>query len=109
MSHRNPVLLSAALLGLACFAAFAGEPPPPRIEPFVETANGVEIRDPYRWMEQGGGEFDGWTRAEAAHARSTLDAIANREILRARIAGLDDPGSGVEALQARNGRWLYRQ
>lgn len=103
-------VLLPAVLGAVARIAIAGEPRHPRPELVVETVNGVEIRDPYRWMEQGGPGFDAWARAEATHARATLDAIPGREALHRRIAELDSAGMpGISALQVRNGRWLYQR
>jgi len=73
---------------LAVPPALAGEPPVARREPFAETMAGVEIQDPYRWMEAGGAEFDAYARAEAEHARSTLDGLPERAALLARIRAL---------------------
>lgn len=87
----------------------AAEPTLPNPIPVTETVNGVEIHDPYRWMEQGGAGFDRWAKAEASHARATLDGIPGRDALQRRIAALDQPGPGVRALQVRNNRWLYRR
>lgn len=105
--------LSACIIGLGValplIAAMAAEPALPKPIPVTETVNGVEIRDPYRWMEQGGAQFDQWAKAEADYARSTLDAIRGRDALYSRIAALDQPGPGVRDLQVRNNRWLYRR
>lgn len=97
-----------AVLALTANMAFA-QAPPPRAEPFVETVNGVEIRDPYRWMERGDAKFMEWARAESVHARSVLENIPGRSALYQRIASLDQPGTGITDLQARGGRWLYER
>lgn len=89
--------------------AFAGEPTPPRAALVVETINGVEWRDPYRWMEKGGAEFDAWAKAESAHARESLNAIPGRNALYQRIAALDQPSAGVRSLQMNADRWLYKR
>ncbi|GAB2666630.1 prolyl oligopeptidase family serine peptidase [Arenimonas aestuarii] len=108
-----PVGIRDALLGaLVCICAapaLAVDPSLPPVEPVTETVNGVEIRDPYRWMEAGGDDFDRWARAEATHARATLDAIPGRAALQQRIAGLDSPGMAIRGLQVQGGRWLYRR
>ena len=83
--------------------------PPPRIEPVRETVNGVEIRDPYRWMERGDAEFLKWAHAEAEQSRAVLDSLPGRAALYRRIVGLDKPGNGITGLQARAGRWVFER
>lgn len=87
----------------------AGEPQTPRTEVVEETVSGVTVRDPYRWMESGGAEFDAWARAESASARVALEAIPGRAALKERIVALDQPGGAISALQVRGDRWLYRR
>src|SRR5262245_31729152 len=57
-------------------------PPVAKREPFVETLHGVEVRDPYRWMEAGGAGFDAFLDRQAAHAHSVFAAIPGRDQLR---------------------------
>ena len=97
------------VLLLAAIDAACAAPELPDASAIVETVNGVEIRDPYRWMEQGGPEFDVWARAESDFARSTLDTNPGRKALADRIKALDSPSSGIRGLQVRNDRWLYER
>ena len=104
MAVRTRGVLLVALVCFGAAPALAAEPALPSAELVTETVNGVEIRDPYRWMEAGGEDFDRWARAEAAHARATLDAIPGRAALYERIAGLDSPGAAIRGLQVQGGR-----
>lgn len=78
--HRHTSRLAAALL-LACSAAtFAAAPDPaPRIARSVDVVDrvaGLELADPYRWMEgENNAEFDTWLVAEGNDARKALDAL----------------------------------
>jgi len=97
----------AAVFILGVAALHAAEPQPPRVELVEETIQGVTVRDPYRWMEGGGAEFDAWAKAESAHARVMLDAIPGHAALRERITELDQPSGAITGLQVRGDRWLY--
>jgi prolyl oligopeptidase len=69
-----PLLLSTGL----CVAA--PSPPPSRVEELVETLHGVEVRDPYRWLEAGNSdEVRSWTAAQNAFTADRLRAIPLRE------------------------------
>jgi prolyl oligopeptidase len=60
----------------------------------VETIHGVEVRDPYRWLEDGGDpEVTAWVAAQNAHTRAFLDALAARPAIAARIHESVDCGS----------------
>ena len=109
MSSKMFLRCSLFLLLVAVADAGCAAPELPRVSSTVETVNGVEIRDPYRWMEQGGSKFDAWSRAESDFARSTLDANPGRKALAERIKTLDSPTSGIRSLQVRNDRWLYER
>lgn len=52
-----------------------------RVEEVVDTYHGTEVRDPYRWMEKGGAEYDAYLSAQDAYTRATLAAIPGRERL----------------------------
>jgi len=91
-----PVLLS---LGLASSCAGAEEAAP-RIEypqtrrtDHVDRYHGVEVADPYRWLEadvRQSREVADWVAAENAVTQAYLDAIPEREAIRRRLAELWD-------------------
>lgn len=54
-------------------------PPPARAEEVVETLHGLEVRDPYRWMEKGGPEMEAWLNAQGKRAHAVLDRLPRRQ------------------------------
>jgi prolyl oligopeptidase len=68
-------------------------PPDTAIEEVVETIHGVDVRDPYRWLEDGESErVREWARAQTAHARSVLDAVPQRDAIARRLEQAMDCG-----------------
>ncbi len=79
-------------LASACALAHAASTPPPvaAVKPVTDTYHGVTVTDSYRYMEDlAAPEVQQWARAQADHARSTLDEIPGRAALLARIRELD--------------------
>lgn len=77
-------------------AAVAQRPayPPTRVQDVVETLHGVEVHDPYRWLEK---EDDPavreWTEQQNALTRACLDKFAKtREALTKRLTEVYAPG-----------------
>ena len=112
-TRRSPlapkvVAVVSSLLSLAVLAAgFAWSqqpavkpPPPSRTDNVREVLHGVEIVDPYRWLEdQESAESRGWIEAQNSYTRSILDALPGRERLAKRIGKLlkvDTQGLPVE-------------
>lgn len=61
-------------------------PPPPsaRVDVVVDDVHGLQVSDPYRWMEQGGPEMDAWLEAQGKRAHSVLSSLPRRaEMLQA--------------------------
>jgi prolyl oligopeptidase len=68
--------------------------PDTRIAPVVETLHGVEVRDPYRWLEAGDDpEVRAWVAAQNAYTRSVLDELPERPAVAARIRAALDVGA----------------
>ncbi|HUQ63389.1 MAG TPA: prolyl oligopeptidase family serine peptidase [Acidimicrobiales bacterium] len=81
----------------------AVKPPPApsaRVEEVVEVLHGVEVSDPYRWMEDGeSAETVEWVAAQNARTREVLDAIPLRATLHERaLTLLRQPVSGGPAV-----------
>lgn len=67
----------------------AGGPPPSRIEAVRDVYHGVEVSDPYRWLEdQESTETRAWIEAQNAYTSRQLAAAPNRDELRRRVAEL---------------------
>ncbi|HEX3591856.1 MAG TPA: hypothetical protein VHV74_19720, partial [Pseudonocardiaceae bacterium] len=62
--------------------------PVARVDVVTETLFDVTLSDPYRWMEQGGPEFDGWMTDQGAFTEEFLAAVPERAALLARVTEL---------------------
>ena len=88
------VVLSLFLLLFAVQAGWAEkqktpEPPKTRKDDFKETVHGVEIADPYRWLEnQDSSETRAWIEAQNAYTESMLGNLKGRENLKKRLTEL---------------------
>ena len=81
----------------------AATPPATKTEPVTETLHGVEIADPYRWLEGDNSNPDdqgkvtpevaGWTDSQNGYTRSVLDALPQRQALEQRLRPLMEVGS----------------
>ena len=64
-------------------------PPPTPVEPVTETLHGVEITDPYRWLEdQNSPRTRAWLEEQTAYTRAYFDAIPGRERIKERVREL---------------------
>ena len=64
-------------------------PPPTRREDVVDALHGVELTDPYRWLEAGDAlEVAQWVAAQNQHTRQALDARSDRERWHGRLSAL---------------------
>jgi prolyl oligopeptidase len=69
-------------------------PPRTRIDDVVEVIHGVQVHDPYRWLEEGDAPaVREWSAAQNAYARSVLDALGGRVAIGARLAQVIDGGA----------------
>ena len=87
-------------------------------EPWIETLHGIEVADPYRWLEgsaapEAAGEdpeldrrVAAWTAAQNAYTRTVLDAFPGRRELEARLQALMAVDQ-VTAPAVRGGRYFY--
>lgn len=68
----------------------APTPPPAPVRQVTNSYFGIEIADPYRWMEDWRStEFRFWLKAESDFTRATLDALPARKGLLAELRRLD--------------------
>src|SRR5579864_1116033 len=64
-------------------------PPPTLVEPVTEVLHGVEVTDPYRWLEdQSSARTRAWIEEQTAYTRAYLEAIPGREQVRDRVKEL---------------------
>jgi prolyl oligopeptidase len=64
-------------------------PPATPVEAVTEVLHGVEITDPYRWLEdQNSARTRQWIGEQAAYTRAYLDAIPARDLIRERAEEL---------------------
>ncbi|HZR24647.1 MAG TPA: prolyl oligopeptidase family serine peptidase [Vicinamibacterales bacterium] len=65
------------------------EPPPTAVRPTVDVYHGVNVDDPYRWLENWNDPaVRTWTDAQNDYARSQLDALPFMSQLRIRVKAL---------------------
>lgn len=75
--------------GLSAGSAALKPPPATRVLEVREVIHGVEIVDPYRWLEdRKSPETGAWIEAQSAYARSILDLLPGRQSLKARLTEL---------------------
>lgn len=83
-------------------------PPYSPIEAVTDIFHGVEITDPYRWLEdQESSRTREWISAQTRYARAHLDSIPNRESIRQRIRELLDVET-CDSLQRVGNRYFFR-
>ena len=93
MTRRCRWTLLAAVLGLSLWSpaslAQALEYPKARKGPQVDTYHGVQVADPYRWLEDDqSAETAQWVAAENRVTSAYLDKITFRKQLKARLQAL---------------------
>jgi prolyl oligopeptidase len=76
------------------------KPPPTKVDNFREVIHGVEIIDPYRWLEgQDHPETRAWIDAQNKYTHSLLDGLPSRPLIQKRLSELlrvDSMGTPVE-------------
>lgn len=83
-----PAVLLAVLLAFPVAAAVP-PPPPTAVAEVRDTLHGVEIVDPYRWLEdQQSPATRAWIDAQNAHTDALLGALPGREAMKERLARL---------------------
>ncbi len=94
--------LAVPFLALAAASVSHAAPPPTEVQPVKETLHGIEIVDPYRWLEGSAGlempdaaldtRVAAWTDAQNAYGRSVLDRLPGRKELEAHFRALNSGG-----------------
>jgi prolyl oligopeptidase len=118
---RRTLLVPAALLAMAAMAAMAAQagPPPTEVQPVRDVLSGVEVVDPYRWLEGSAApemaqpdpaldaRVGAWTDAQNAYARAVLDNLPGRKELEARLRALNAKQTFRNAPAARGRRLFF--
>jgi prolyl oligopeptidase len=108
--HQVAALLVASLIAATPAApvtpaALTGPAAPPRAArgPVVDTYHGVQVADPYRWLENPKDpEAVAWTEGQAAAARAFLDGLGHAKAVHAQVEAIIKAFSdGYYALSAR--------
>src|SRR5215472_6622347 len=118
---RRVSFLLPVLLSLFLQTALAWQGPRPKTEPTAgpvappkaevnevkETIQGVEISDPYRWLEdQSSAQTRAWIDAENAYTDSLLNHVPGREALKQQLTSLLKVNA-MGAPRVRNGRYFF--
>src|SRR6476660_7736012 len=79
---------------LRCFflllpATLLAAPPETPKRPVTDAYHGVQVADPYRWLEDGTDKaVQQWSEAQNKYARAYLDQLPGREAIRQRVWGI---------------------
>lgn len=77
------------MLVISSAQAQTPKPPASRVDNFREVLHGVEIIDPYRWLEeQDSPETRAWIDAQNKYTHSLLDALPSRPLIQKRLSEL---------------------
>jgi len=77
------LLITTLVLGPASSGATVPPPPDTRTDDIREVIHGVEIMDPYRWLEdQQSPETRAWIDAQNSYIESVLSQVGGREVIR---------------------------
>lgn len=83
------------------------EPPPSRVQETSEILHGVELRDPYRWLEdQDSPETRAWIDAQNEYTDAILHTLSGREELRDTVRQLLEIDT-IEVPRENGGRYFF--
>lgn len=90
ISRTTSVLtILIAAIGIFVFCGQKQQPPPTLTDNVVENIHGVEIVDPYRWLEyQDSSDTRAWIDAQNTYTHSLIDQLPGREKLEKRLTEL---------------------
>jgi prolyl oligopeptidase len=80
------LLVGVAMIGMFVGVPAFAQPPEAPVRPVVDTYHGVDVTDPYRWLEEDGdAEVRQWSAAQNAYAREILDGLPGVETIRKQV------------------------
>ncbi|TWU31202.1 prolyl oligopeptidase family serine peptidase [Novipirellula artificiosorum] len=83
MITRYLFLLSIVV---AASSSTLAQPPATRTSPTVDSYHGIEVQDPYRWLEDwDDAEVKRWSESQNAYTRKVLDGLPNVDAIRKRV------------------------
>src|SRR4249920_3157430 len=84
---KAPLLFAAAVtVSLAAQTPAPPAPPATPVHPVVDTYHGVQVTDPYRWLERWDDRgVKAWTDAQNTYTHGQLDGLPFMAALRARV------------------------
>src|SRR5262245_7779019 len=92
MSRQHLVLSLIAILIISSTSSLRAQvpkPPPTRVDNVREVIHGVEIIDPYRWLEdQDIPETRAWIDSQNKYTHSLLDGLSSRPLIQKRLSEL---------------------
>jgi len=90
----------------ACLADIPARPPETKAEPVREVIHGVEVTDPYRWLEdQHSSETRAWIDAQNAYTDSLLGPLPHRSAIAKRLGELTR--TDTITLPIRRAEWCF--
>lgn len=103
----SSVLALAIALSIRLSATASDVPPAARAVDVVERAFGLEMPDPYRWMEGNDNpEFQAWLEAQGEYARRRIDTLPTAGAWRQRLQAAS-AGSKINRSHRRAGERLF--
>src|SRR6266571_5188820 len=106
------ILLTLLLVTAASGTALAQwSYPPTRTAPVTDTYFGIQVTDPYRWLENVDDPgVKGWLKAQADFTAGILDKIPGRDSLLADFVRLDAmKPADISSVTRKNGRYFYKK
>ncbi len=110
---RRGFIASAAAVGAVAVQGVAraaakvlGMPPVARVAPVTDRYWGVDVVDPYRWMETKPetAEFEAWLEVQGDYARAALDALPQQADMARRLERFTADSELIRAAYPRGGR-----
>ena len=102
-------VLAVALLTMPLSSFSADGPPVAPVRPVTDDYHGIQVVDPYRWLEDlKDPEVRSWMKAQAAYTTDVLAKIPGREALLERIRVLSNADTRRGGFERRGQRYFYQ-